>query len=261
MRFGTCPAARSIRARTVLAVMLAVLAGAAVLAFAGDGRADAAAVPSIAPAASHDRTSTGGGNCTGPVLARNIRVLSATPSSALNRLRELVAAASWTIADIRAISGATWQLSINEGRDCGGTMRWQTRSAVVPSANFPEAHPNPPRPPSCDQIHRSRQPVAAATRRVRVTNAGGFQAWQRQSNWRVNVTDECGNTHQEDFGWTACSYLNRPRSYEIHERAVRASDNRIAYRVTETFSISCAYGRSSQQYSASYWTYSLPSSY
>ena len=258
MRFEPNPVARNIRARSALAVMLAVLAGAAVLAFAGDGRADAAAVPSTAPAAHPDRTSTGGGgNCTGPVLTRWVQaVLSSNPASAIRGLQGRTV----TIAQFRAMSGVTWHVQIREGRDCGGTLGYQDRQAWVPSANFP-GQLAAPAPPSCDQIHRSRQPVSAANRRVQVTNAGGFQAWQRQYNWRVNVTDECGDAHQEDLGWTRCNFLNRGRWYEIHERAVRASDNRIAYRVTESFSVACPDSRHSQQYSASYWTYSMPASY
>ena len=258
MRFDTRLAARSILARSALAVMVAVLAGAAVLAFAGERRADAAAVPSVAPTADRDRTSTGaGGNCAGPVLTRWVQgVLSSNPASALRSLQGRTV----TIAQFRAMSGVTWHVQIREGRDCGGTLGYQDRMAWVPSANFP-GELAAARPPGCDQIHRSRQPVSAANRRVRVTNAGGFSAWQRQYNWRVNVTDECGNAHQEDLGWTPCNFLNRSRSYEIHERRVRASDNRIAYRVTETFSIGCTYGRTSREFSASYWTYSMPASY
>ena len=245
--------------------MLAVLAVAAALAFAGERRADAASAPSIAPAADPDRT--GGGNCTGPVLTRWVQgVLASEPAWAIERARTIERTSGRAVVDLyfRAASGVTWLVQIREGRDCGGTLGYQDRTAWVPRENFPVTL-LAPRPPSCDQIHRSRRPGEVASRRVRVASAGSFSAWEQQYDWRVNVTDECGNVHQEELGWVACNflpYLNRPRLYEIHERAVRASDNRIAYRVTETFSVSCGdYGVAIQNFTGSYWTYSLPASY
>ena len=254
MHFETRPAARNVPARSALAVMLAVLAAAAALAFAGEGRADAAAVPSAVPTANQDLT---GSSCTGPVLTRWVQaVLSSNPSSAIKSLQGRTV----TIAQFRAMSGVTWHVQIREGRDCGGTLGYRDRQAWVPSASFP-GQLDPTRPPSCDQFHRSRQPVSVADRRVVVTVQGGLRLWQRQVRWRVNVTDECGDTHQEDLGWTHCASLNNERLYRIHERAVRASDNRIAYRVTESFSVGCPDNRHSQRYSASYWTYSMPATY
>ena len=263
MRIEARPAARNISTRFALAVMLAVLAGAAALAFAGERRADAASAPSTAPTADPDRTGTGAGECTGPVLTRWVQgVLASEPAWAIERARTIGRA----VVDLyfRAASGVTWLVQIREGRDCGGTLGYQDRTAWVPRENFP-ATLLAPRPPSCDQIHRSRRPGEVASRRVRVASAGSFSAWEQQYDWRVNVTDECGNVHQEELGWVACNYLpylNRPRLYEIHERRVRASDNRIAYRVTETFSVSCGdYGVAIHNFTASYWTYSLPSHY
>ena len=267
MRFEARPAARNVPARTALAVMLAVLAGAAVLAFAGDGRADAASAPSIAPAADPDRTA--GGNCTGPVLTRWVtKVLASEPAWALERARGIERTSGRAVVDLyfRAASGVTWLVQVREGRDCGGTLGYQDRTFWVPRENFPDTLLASP-PPGCDQIHRSRQPLAVASRLVRVANAGGRNAWERHFDWRVNVTDECGDAHQEDLGWITCNYRNYlagPRSYEIHERRVRASDNRIAYRVTETFSINCGgggWGDESRSFTAGYWTYSLPASY
>ena len=261
MRFEARPAARNICARFVLAVMLAVLAGAAALAFAGDGRADAAAAPAIAPTAEPDKT--GAGNCTGPVLTRWVTgVLASEPAWGLERAR------GRTVTDLyfRSMSGVTWLVQVREGRDCGGTLGYHDRTFWVPRENFPHTL-LAPAPPSCDQIHRSRQPVAVASRWVRVADAGGRNAWERHFDWRVSVTDECGDAHQEDIGQITCNYYNYlagPRSYEIHERRVRASDNRIAYRVTETFSINCgggSWGDASESFTAGYWTYSLPASY
>ena len=259
MRLATRLAARNIPARAALVVMLAVLAGAAVLAFAGERRADAAAAPSTAPTADPDRTSTS--NCTGPVLTRWVQgVLDSEPRWGIER------AGNRPVTDLyyRSMSGVTWLVQIREGRDCGGTLRYHDRTAWVPRENFPHTLLASP-PPSCDQIHRSRQPTGVASRLVRVESAGGRNAWEGHFDWRVNVTDECGDAHQEELGRIVCNYLpylNRPRSYEIHERRVRASDNRIAYRVTETFSISCgAYGVATQSFTASYWTYSLPARY
>ena len=261
MRLATRLAARNIPARSVLVVMLAVLAAAAALAFAGERRADAAAAPSIAPTADPDRTSTS--DCTGPVLTRWVQgVLDSEPSWGIER------AGNRPTTDLyfRAMSGVTWLLQIREGRDCGGTLGYHDRTAWVLRENFPHTMLASP-PPSCDQIHRSRRPAAVASRWVQVPNAAGRNVWERQTDWRVNVTDECGDAHQEEIGWVTCDYppyLNSPRLYEIHERRVRASDNRIAYRVTETFSISCSggvYGDPIQSFMASYWTYSLPASY
>ena len=247
--------------------MLAVLAGAALLAFAGERRADAAAVPSIAPTAVPDRT--GAGNCTGPVLTRWVQgVLASEPAWAIERARTIERTGGRAVVDLyfRAASGVTWLVQIREGRDCGGTLGYHDRTFWVPRENFPVTL-LAPRPPSCDQIHRSRQPVAVASRWVRVADAGGRSAWERHFDWRVSVTDECGDAHQEELGRITCNYYNYlagPRSYEIHERRVRASDNRIAYRVTETFSINCgggSWGDASESFTASYWTYSLPASY
>ena len=247
--------------------MLAVLACAALLAFAGERRADAAVTPVVAPTADPDRTSAG--NCTGPVLTRWVtRVLASEPPSALNRALAIERARGRAAADLyfHAATGATWLVQVREGRDCGGTLGYRDRTFWVPRENFPVTL-LPPRPPSCDQIHRSRQPVAVAHRWVQVANAGGRNAWERHFDWRVNVTDECGDAQQEELGWITCNYYNylaNPRSYAIHERRVRASDNRIAYRVTETFSINCgggSWGDASESFTASYWTYGLPASY